>query len=170
MTHQPSFARAEFAAKKKVTRGEKFLARMEEATLIAVPSSRKKQARQRDPEMHQTKKGSRWHFGMKAHIGADRASKLLHTVVVTAANVVIGSRTTGVAAKNRSRTAGTAWDEVSVGRAVSDFCSARLKLPPANIENPKLGFIQRFPLPSRCGSQTRAPFPRPHPGTAPIPA
>ncbi len=201
MTHQPSFAHAEFAAKKKVTRREKFLARMEEvipwsqllaviepfypqgkrgrppiglermlrvyflqqwyaladealedalydshalqsfarielaaegvpdattllnfrhllethdlckslftainadlsarglllregtlvdATLIAAPSSTKNQAKQRDPEMHQTKKGNQWYFGMKAHIGADRASKLVHTVVVTAANV-----------------------------------------------------------------------------------
>ena len=58
-----------------------------DATLIAAPSSTKNQAKQRDPEMHQTKKGNQWYFGMKAHIGADRASKLVHTVVVTAANV-----------------------------------------------------------------------------------
>jgi IS5 family transposase len=201
MTHQPSFAHAEFAAKKKVTRREKFLARMEEvipwqallaviepfypqgkrgrppiglerrlrvyflqqwhgladealadalsdshalqgfaridlaaegvpdattllnfrhllethdlckglftainadltarglllregtwvdATLIAAPSSTKNQEKQRDPERPQTKKGNQWYFGMKAHLGADRDSKLVHTVVVTAANV-----------------------------------------------------------------------------------
>jgi transposase, IS5 family len=58
-----------------------------DATLIAAPSSTKNQARRRDPEMHQTKKGNQWHFGMKAHIGADRDSKLVHTLVVTAANV-----------------------------------------------------------------------------------
>ena len=58
-----------------------------DATLIAAPSSTKNQERQRDPEMHQTKKGNQWYFGMKAHIGADRDSKLVHTVVVTAANV-----------------------------------------------------------------------------------
>jgi len=58
-----------------------------DATLIAAPPSTKNQARQRDPEMHQTKKGNQWYFGMKAHIGADRDSKLVHTVVVTAANV-----------------------------------------------------------------------------------
>ena len=58
-----------------------------DATLIAAPSSTKNQAKQRDPEMHQTKKGNQWCFGMKAHIGADRDSKLVHTVVVTAANV-----------------------------------------------------------------------------------
>src|SRR5205814_8082736 len=44
-------------------------------------------AKQRDPETNQTKKGNQWYFGMKAHIGADRDSKLVHTVVVTAANV-----------------------------------------------------------------------------------
>lgn len=58
-----------------------------DATLIAAPSSTKNQEKKRDPEMHQTKKGSQWYFGMKAHIGADRDSKLVHTVVVTAANV-----------------------------------------------------------------------------------
>jgi IS5 family transposase len=58
-----------------------------DATLIAAPPSTKNQAKQRDPEMHQTKKGNQWYFGMKAHIGADRDSKLVHTVVATAANV-----------------------------------------------------------------------------------
>jgi IS5 family transposase len=58
-----------------------------DATLIAAPSSTKNKEKQRDPEMHQTKKGNQWYFGMKAHIGADRDSKLVHTVVATAANV-----------------------------------------------------------------------------------
>jgi IS5 family transposase len=58
-----------------------------DATLIAAPPSTKNKAKQRDPEMHQTKKGNQWYFGMKAHIGADRDSKLVHTVVATAANV-----------------------------------------------------------------------------------
>ena len=58
-----------------------------DATLIAAPPSTKNQTKQRDPEMHPTKKGNQWYFGMKAHIGADRDSKLVHTVVVTAANV-----------------------------------------------------------------------------------
>jgi transposase, IS5 family len=58
-----------------------------DATLIAAPSSTKNAQRERDPEMHQTKKGHQWYFGMKAHIGADRDRKLVHTVVVTAANV-----------------------------------------------------------------------------------
>lgn len=57
-----------------------------DATLIAAPSSTKNQDKERDPEMHQTKKGNQWHFGMKAHIGVDADSGLVHTVVTTAAN------------------------------------------------------------------------------------
>jgi transposase, IS5 family len=58
-----------------------------DATIIAAPSSTKNQDKSRDPEMHQTKKGNAWHFGMKAHIGVDADSGLVHTVVGTAANV-----------------------------------------------------------------------------------
>jgi IS5 family transposase len=58
-----------------------------DATIIAAPSSTKNSTGERDPEMHQTKKGNQWHFGMKAHIGADADSGLVHTVVGTAANV-----------------------------------------------------------------------------------
>ena len=58
-----------------------------DATLIAAPSSTKNQDGKRDPEMHQTKKGNQWHFGMKCHIGVDADSGLVHTVVGTAANV-----------------------------------------------------------------------------------
>jgi transposase, IS5 family len=57
-----------------------------DATLIAAPSSTKNDSGERDPEMHQTKKGNQWHFGMKAHIGVDADSGLVHTVVTTAAN------------------------------------------------------------------------------------
>jgi IS5 family transposase len=58
-----------------------------DATLIAAPSSTKNRSGTRDPEMHQTKKGNPYYFGMKAHIGADADSGLVHTVVGTAANV-----------------------------------------------------------------------------------
>ena len=58
-----------------------------DATIIAAPSSTKNARKERDPEMHQTKKGNQWHFGMKAHIGADAQSGLVHTVTGTAANV-----------------------------------------------------------------------------------
>jgi len=57
-----------------------------DATLIAAPSSTKNSAGTRDPEMHQTKKGNQWHFGMKAHIGVDADSGLVHSVSTTAAN------------------------------------------------------------------------------------
>jgi IS5 family transposase len=58
-----------------------------DATIISAPSSTKNQDGQRDPEMHQTKKGNEWHFGMKAHIGVDSATKIIHSVAATAANV-----------------------------------------------------------------------------------
>lgn len=58
-----------------------------DATLIDAPTSTKNKDKQRDPEMHQTRKGNQWYFGMKAHIGVDSQSKLIHSVAVTAANV-----------------------------------------------------------------------------------
>ena len=58
-----------------------------DATIIAAPSSTKNTDGRRDPDMHQTKKGKQWHFGMKAHIGVDAESGLVHTVIGTAANV-----------------------------------------------------------------------------------
>jgi len=58
-----------------------------DATIIAAPSSTKNARKERDPEMHQTKKGNQWYFGMKAHIGVDAQSGLVHSVSGTAANV-----------------------------------------------------------------------------------
>jgi IS5 family transposase len=58
-----------------------------DATIIAAPSSTKNAAGARDPEMHQTKKGNQWYFGMKAHIGVDAGTGYVHSVTVTAANV-----------------------------------------------------------------------------------
>jgi len=57
-----------------------------DAAIIAAPPSTKNKSKARDPEMHQTKKGNQWHFGMKAHIGVDVASGMVHTVIGTAAN------------------------------------------------------------------------------------
>jgi len=57
-----------------------------DATIIAAPSSTKNKAGARDPEMHQTKKGNQWYFGMKMHIGGDADSGLVHTTTGTAAN------------------------------------------------------------------------------------
>ena len=58
-----------------------------DATIINAPSSTKNAAKARDPEMHQTKKGNQWYFGMKAHFGVDSRSKLIHAVAATPANV-----------------------------------------------------------------------------------
>ena len=58
-----------------------------DATIIHAPSSTKNSSGKRDPEMHQTMKGNEWHFGMKAHIGVDSGSKLVHSFAATPANV-----------------------------------------------------------------------------------
>jgi len=58
-----------------------------DATIISAPSSTKNAHKTRDPEMHQTKKGNQWYFGMKAHFGVDSRSKLIHSVAATPANV-----------------------------------------------------------------------------------
>ena len=57
-----------------------------DASIIEAPSSTKNRAGERDPQMHQTKKGSQWHFGMKLHIGVDSETGLVHSMTVTAAN------------------------------------------------------------------------------------
>jgi IS5 family transposase len=58
-----------------------------DATIINAPSSTKNADKARDPEMHQTKKGNQWYFGMKGHFGVDSRSKLIHAVVATPANI-----------------------------------------------------------------------------------
>lgn len=58
-----------------------------DATIINAPTSTKNRNKQRDPDMHQAKKGNQWYFGMKAHIATDSRTKLIHSVVATAANV-----------------------------------------------------------------------------------
>ena len=66
----------------KVSRGT-----IVDASIINAPTSTKNKDKSRDPEMHQTRKGNQWYFGMKAHIGVDSRSKLIHSVAATAANV-----------------------------------------------------------------------------------
>jgi len=58
-----------------------------DATIVHAPSSTKNQQQERDPEMHQTRKGKQWYFGLKAHIGVDSKEGLVHSVCTTAANV-----------------------------------------------------------------------------------
>ena len=79
-----------------------------DATLIAVPSSTKNGSKSRDSEMHQTKKGNQWHFGMKAHIGVDADSGLVHTVRGTAANVSDVVEANSRATRTRSQRHGNA--------------------------------------------------------------
>ena len=79
-----------FEAVKKHLQGAGLLLRqgtIVDATIIAAPSSTKNSTGKRDPQMHQAKKGNQWYFGMKAHIGADADSGLVHSVIGTAANV-----------------------------------------------------------------------------------
>lgn len=78
-----------------------------DATIIDAPSSTKNAQKKRDPEMHQTRKGKQWYFGMKVHTGTDTDSGLVHTVSATAANVadinVLGELLHGGEAKKMSR-------------------------------------------------------------------
>ncbi len=66
----------------RITRGT-----IVDATILHAPSSTKNQRQERDPEMHQTRKGKQWYFGMKAHVGVDSKHKIVHSAVVTAAHV-----------------------------------------------------------------------------------
>src|SRR5437868_5240774 len=58
-----------------------------DATIIGAPSSTKNKEGKRDPEMHQVAKGKQWYFGMKAHVGVDSKTKLIHTILASPANV-----------------------------------------------------------------------------------
>jgi len=71
----------------KIATGTIVDAVLAKAGIINAPSSTKNVAKARDPEMHQTKKGNQWYFGMKAHLGVDSRTKLIHAVVATPANV-----------------------------------------------------------------------------------
>ncbi len=86
-----------------------------EATIIDAPASTKHDAQQRDPEMHQVQKGNQWYFGMKAHIGVDAQTGLVHSVATTAANVadvtqvpqiLHGGETRGIRAWRSARSTG----------------------------------------------------------------
>jgi IS5 family transposase len=87
------------------------------ASIILAPSSTKNSEGERDPEMHQTKKGNQWHFGMKAHIGVDADSGLVHTVTTTAAN---DSDVEQVADLLHGKEHGTSADAVRAFESVDD--------------------------------------------------
>jgi IS5 family transposase len=67
-----------------------------DAAIITAPSSTKNSDKECDPEMHQTKKGSLWYFGMKGHIGVDSKEKIIHSVEVAPANVHDSQTITGL--------------------------------------------------------------------------
>ena len=79
-----------------------------DATIIAAPSSTKNREGQRDPAMHQTRKGNQWYFGMKAHVGVDAQSGLTHSLVTTAANVSDVSQTRSLIHGSETRIHGDA--------------------------------------------------------------
>ena len=79
-----------FAAQNEIFEAQGWIMRggsIVDATIIAAPSSTKNATGERDPQMHQTKKGNQWYFGMKAHIGVDAGTGYIHSVTATAANV-----------------------------------------------------------------------------------
>ena len=79
-----------------------------DATIISAPSSTKNQSGERDPQMHQTKKGNQWYFGMKAHVGVDSKLKLIHSVVATPANAARQPSLGATAARGRDACVGIA--------------------------------------------------------------
>ena len=150
-----------------------------DATLIAAPPSTKNKAGQRDPEMHQSKKGKQWYFGMKAHIGIDAQSGLVHTVIGTAGNVsdvtqaqalLHGDETDafgdsgyqGVEKRPESLELPVIWHDENLGNGDFDkgnagpigpfcasFCCVRALLPPQHSKQP----------PENCrGTNTRGIF------------
>ncbi len=85
-----------------------------DATIIHAPSSTKNREQKRDPEMHQTKKGKQWYFGMKAHVGVDSKTKLIHSALVKSANVADAQRAARVVARGREAgvgRSGISWTE-----------------------------------------------------------
>src|SRR5690242_19683011 len=88
-----------------------------DATIINAPSSTNNADKARDPEMHQTKKGNQWYFGMKAHFGVDSRTKLIHAVVATPANVADSKWTSGA-------------DSNARGRHASGWLSSRIRARP----------------------------------------
>jgi transposase, IS5 family len=94
-----------------------------DATLIAAPSSTKNATGQRDPEMHQTQKGNQWYFGMKAHIGVDAASGLVHTVIGTPANVSDVTQAQGLLHGQELHAFGDAGYQGVAKREESDTCA-----------------------------------------------
>lgn len=90
LLEEHNLGEALFASQNEIFEQEGWMMRggsIVDATIIAAPSSTKNTAGKRDPEMHQTKKGNQWYFGMKAHAGVDAGTGYVHSITGTAANV-----------------------------------------------------------------------------------
>lgn len=127
-----------------------------DATIISAPSSTKNASGERDPEMHQTRKGQQWYFGMKAHIGVDESLELIHSLEVTPANI----SDLNVAAKLLHGAEKNVWGDAGYrgiekrpehsGRAVNWFIGMR----PGERKNlPKTGVLERS---EKAKASTRA--------------
>ena len=140
-----------------------------DASIIEAPSSTKNQAGGRDPEMHQTKKGNQWHFGMKVHIGVDSETGMVHSMTTTAANVHDVSEAhrllhggesqvwgdagyQGVSKREENRERGVDWQvamrpgqrwqlDPGSGEALAERCKASVR---AKVEHPFLYLKRRF--------------------------
>jgi len=101
-----------------------------DATIIHAPSSTKNREQQRDPEMHQTKKGNQWYFGMKAQVGVDSKTKLIHSELVDTGQC--GRRHRAGRVATRRRDAGVGRPSVSrPDRGDSPICIASARLYPS---------------------------------------
>jgi transposase, IS5 family len=124
-----------------------------DATIIAAPPSTKNAAEARDPEMHQTKKGKDWHFGMKAHVGTDRRG-IVHSLSTTAANVSDISQLPKLLHGQEKEVFGDQayWSEFH--RQCAATCGIRYRINRRGHHTKPLSDYQRFI--NRCRSSTRA--------------
>ena len=136
-----------------------------DATILGAPSSTKNRDKARDPAMKQTKKGQQWYFGMKAHIGVDEATGLVHTVRSTAANVadvtqvgrllhgreraVFGDAGYSGAAKHAPARRGRRWYIAAKRGTVKAISDAKLRALTERIEHTKASIRARVEHPFR---------------------
>jgi IS5 family transposase len=111
-----------------------------DATIISAPSSTKNKDQERDPEMHQTAKGKQWYFGMKAHVAVDSKTKLIHTILASAANIADTLAVPNLLHGNETRVYG---DQGYQGQAVvirevapnaRDFTNRKYRWPSGRID------------------------------------
>lgn len=147
-----------------------------DATIIAAPISTKNKQGERDPEMHQTRRGKQWHFGMKAQIGVDADSGLVQTVIVTAANVngvmqagarlhgqekrlpsatsATGARTSGQMLPARPGPARHGTSPFALDCDASSTRSSSRSSSPSNSRTPRPAYGQRSSTPSGSSSSS----------------